>query len=53
MPGLQEQEQDLASAHSLCDEASISGDGVDEYSCSDVHEAIGSDGPVEDLFIGR
>jgi len=40
---LQEQDQDLTGAYSLCDEAALPGVGVDEYRGKNVHQQIGGE----------
>lgn len=40
MQALQEQDEDLAGAHSLRDEAALPGVGVDEYRGENVHQQI-------------
>lgn len=40
MPTLQEQDEDLAGAYSLCGQAALPRAGIDEHRGQDVHEAI-------------
>ncbi len=40
MPALQEQDEDLAGAHSVRGETALPRAGIDEHCCTDVHQEI-------------
>lgn len=46
MQALQEQDKDLAGAHSIRDEAPLPGVGIDEHCRENVHEQVGSERQV-------
>lgn len=46
MQALQEQDKDLAGAHSLRDETALPGVGIDEHRRENVHQQVGGERPV-------
>ena len=46
MPAVQEQDQDIASAHTVRGEVAVPRVGLNEHCSKDVHEEIWRDGPI-------